>query len=236
MAALRSHAAASHPHTRPSGSLAHRPPAAGGREFPAALLTPPLARHRSATPSTAGRRGSLFSRSHTPEADAGPGDGDRHSGPSRRLAAVRVDRGPQTQPVSTLPEPPRPAEQRTSAWPSSRKPSPPVPGPHGTGRAGLSESHRSGPKSAGLVKSSAGGVQASHLMSPSLGLLVTGRARAYRPTSPHPAHGQVGVRSRPALCSPSVPVLRGRTWQQEASRAPQLLLPKHPRLKCHFLP
>lgn len=43
------------------------------------------------------------------------------------------------------------------------------------------ESHRSGPKSAGLVKSSAGRVPASHATSPSLSLPVTGRARARRP-------------------------------------------------------
>lgn len=108
MAALCTHAADNHPHA-PAGGLAHRPPAAGGREFPAALLTPLLA-----TPSMEDGEGHRF-QGHTPQRQTLGQETETGIGAKAARSRPFVDRGAQTGPVSTFTEQPQRAKQRAAA-------------------------------------------------------------------------------------------------------------------------
>lgn len=108
MAALCTHAADNHPHA-PAGGLAHRPPAAGGREFPAALLTP-----LSATPSMEDGEGHRF-QGHTPRRQTLGQETETGIGAKAARSRPFVDRGAQTGPVSTFTEQPQRAKQRAAA-------------------------------------------------------------------------------------------------------------------------
>lgn len=225
MAALCTHAADNHPHA-PAGGLAHRPPAAGGREFPAALLTP-LARRRhpqrtervtvSKVTHPGGRRWARRQRQALgpkPSAPSRSSTGEHRPARSARLPSSR------NEPSSARPRDPHdPARRNPRALPRARW-------------DGVSQIWTEICRPGKIISWQSPGQSrdVSEPQSPG-----DWQGPGTPACSGGPAHRRAGGRSRPALCSPSVPVPRGRTWQQEAGRAPQLLLPEHPRLKCHFL-